>query len=819
MADVLITGHLEPNAESSTASLAGYLVELHYTRLVDRPPIGEVLVPVAAGELVEIGGEYVDELPPVSNPVATLTDLVEAIASTRTNADGRFELSLVAAPEPPSVRFVVSTPAGLTVLDLTVEVEGIGGDVLLRVDAVESVAVETTEEVPPVAFVVLRGSVVDPSGAVPRPGLQVTILARRANDSGNGEPGELLPILVTRTDRAGAFFGNVPDHRYADATATIAGADAPVPVPVVDGRIDKRLLLMPYFPAEEASLSDDKECSCDTAPPRSPDHADFDDSPGVYSTDLGVGCINFNTPNRALEEFDFYSVVRTTEPQVRPVTLPESDRATVAPPDSGADTAQPVIAATYRIALDVRDLGQAGAVRISFITDLGRRYIVVETPGSTVGAVLTALPTQLIPAALAAASQRQDTITVEENSSGVNAIGLDLRSIRKVEVSNGVFDTTGPWAFGGISISATTRAGDTVPIHVAGDEYHELEEELIFNTVLEGPEPAFVADAGIPATSSSRALMRIVGVNNLAAVGVAYPEPQNLTRSSLGRDNAVDWDHTPTLYESADVAHGHLLHFKQVWHADGYSLGDLLYSLPLAPGQKKLISVVDWERRERADRGEETSSREGLFTSVSRDRDLGEVVTGALTESVRGGSRNTTTGVGVGTGAAGNGSYQAFNFGALLGVSGGYGDSESSAWQASGRAAATSSLQTLRDNTLQSASAVRGLRSTVVQTVSQGESTRVTTEVVANHNHCHAMTVQYFEVLRHLKVVHRLADVRECLFVPLPDRALRPGQGLAVASIARGLPPPAGAGECVRRRSAGGDRVVRGRLSEEALRR
>src|SRR5262245_8392430 len=242
-------------------------------------------------------------------------------------------------------------------------------------------------------------------------------------------------------------------------------------------------------------------------------------------------------------------------------------------------------------------------------------------------------------------------------------------------------------------------------------------------------------------------------------------------RVDLQASNPVDWDSTPTFFEAATIAHGHLLHYKQVWFADGYSLGDLLYSLPLAPGQKKLVSVVDWERRERTERTEFTSAREGLDAIVSRDRDLGEVVNGALTESVRGGSRNTTTGAGVGTGAAGNGSYQGFNFGALLGVSGGYGESDTQAWQVSGRSLSADSLQTLRDKTLQSASAVRSQRASVVQTVSQGESTRVTTEVVANHNHCHALTIQYFEVLRHLWVAHRLVDVRECLFVPLPMAA------------------------------------------------
>ena len=62
---------------------------------------------------------------------------------------------------------------------------------------------------------------------------------------------------------------------------------------------------------------------------------------------------------------------------------------------------------------------------------------------------------------------------------------------------------------------------------------------------------------------------------------------------------------------------------------------------------------------------------------------------------------------------------------------------------------------------------MRAQRSTVIQTVSQGERVAVTTESVANYNHCHAMTMEYFEVLRHLIVRQRMIDVQECLFVPL----------------------------------------------------
>jgi hypothetical protein len=130
-----------------------------------------------------------------------------------------------------------------------------------------------------------------------------------------------------------------------------------------------------------------------------------------------------------------------------------------------------------------------------------------------------------------------------------------------------------------------------------------------------------------------------------------------------------------------------------------------------------------------------------------------------------------------------------------MGVSGGFGASDSNAFQISSRDLSSSSLQTLRDRTLQSASAVRNLRSTIVQTARQGETVRAMTEVVANHNHCHALTIQYFEVLRHLKVTQELADVQECLFVPFPmsefdrPKVLRWRESLSIYLKRRELAP------------------------------
>jgi hypothetical protein len=230
-------------------------------------------------------------------------------------------------------------------------------------------------------------------------------------------------------------------------------------------------------------------------------------------------------------------------------------------------------------------------------------------------------------------------------------------------------------------------------------------------------------------------------------------------RARLDCKNAVDWD-DPTIYQACTVAHGHILHFKQEWIADGYSMGRLLYSLPLAPGQKKQIAVLDWERRESAIRQESLEETESLQATLARDRDIGEMVHSVLSESTRGGSTARTSAFGGGFGAILPG-------GGLLGIGGGASKASSTAWQDSSRSVAADSLQTLRDRTSQAAASMRAQRSTVVQTVTQGERVSVTTESVANYNHCHAMTVEYFEVLRHLIVRQRLVDVQECLFVPL----------------------------------------------------
>lgn len=247
---------------------------------------------------------------------------------------------------------------------------------------------------------------------------------------------------------------------------------------------------------------------------------------------------------------------------------------------------------------------------------------------------------------------------------------------------------------------------------------------------------------------------------------------QKVERQEVSYENPIRWQDAPdtidqdnhlAFYQAVNVAHGHLLHYKSVLKADGYSLGDLLYSLPLAPGQKKEIVVYDYKRSLQGSETQQLTQREGLTASLVDDRTIINDLSGAINQSLQGQSTASTGGVSAGLGVGG----ALGPIGAVLGVSGGYSQSSSNASQQSSRDTTQAFDETLRNAIMQSSSSYRQLNGTLIDTVSEGQRYAATTETVANHNHCHSLTMLYFEVLRHYAVFQELVQVEECLFVPL----------------------------------------------------
>ncbi len=199
---------------------------------------------------------------------------------------------------------------------------------------------------------------------------------------------------------------------------------------------------------------------------------------------------------------------------------------------------------------------------------------------------------------------------------------------------------------------------------------------------------------------------------------------------------------------------GVVVEYEVTWRPMGHGLGEVLYSLPLAPCESVKMAIIDWARTDAASRGEDLSSSEQLFHNQRRDRTIEEIVRGTISEWQRGGSLIGAAG---GTYSYGSGSIAASLGAAYL-------------TSAGDRNAAADTVQRLADAIAQASTAARRLQSTVVVQASQRESEQLQTRTVTNHNHCHALTVLYYEIIRHFLVETTAVRARDAIFLRHPEQ-------------------------------------------------
>ncbi len=83
---------------------------------------------------------------------------------------------------------------------------------------------------------------------------------------------------------------------------------------------------------------------------------------------------------------------------------------------------------------------------------------------------------------------------------------------------------------------------------------------------------------------------------------------------------------------------GALTSWSQSWFAQGITLGHMLHSLALAPGEATRIAVVDWSRRSRAASTEAIDESEQLDNATDHSRAISEVQNAVADEMQSGGS-------------------------------------------------------------------------------------------------------------------------------------------------------------------------------------
>jgi hypothetical protein len=215
------------------------------------------------------------------------------------------------------------------------------------------------------------------------------------------------------------------------------------------------------------------------------------------------------------------------------------------------------------------------------------------------------------------------------------------------------------------------------------------------------------------------------------------------------------------------VGEGLIITTEQRWEAKAVTLGRLLHSLALAPGESTRIAVVDWTRRDSGSLTGDVTAKDDLSAVSEQDRLAKELAESKLREQQRGSTEASS--VASSTSAAVNASYADFFGGVGASASSSLNTSSATtvARSSGERDAALSTAQNIAARTRQMASAARTQTAATVKETSQAEGENVSTRVVTNYNHMHALSICYYEVVQVYDVTTTTVRIDRCVFIPM----------------------------------------------------
>ena len=232
---------------------------------------------------------------------------------------------------------------------------------------------------------------------------------------------------------------------------------------------------------------------------------------------------------------------------------------------------------------------------------------------------------------------------------------------------------------------------------------------------------------------------------------------------------------------------GLLRRYELLWIPINHGLGSVLYSLTLAPCEAVRLAVIDWSRTEDAARMESTRLSDDLTHSMRRDRSVEEVVNAVLEErqsgesflggmagvggyggGLGGGGGAPSGGSGTGGSPPAGGGQGGQSAGQNWGITGSHSLGYAMANSSGNRDVDVETAQEVIDEIAQASQLVRDLRSTVIVQSSQAEREAVQTRIVRNHNHSHALTILYYEVVRHYLIRTMSRSPQRVIFIRFP---------------------------------------------------
>ena len=198
-----------------------------------------------------------------------------------------------------------------------------------------------------------------------------------------------------------------------------------------------------------------------------------------------------------------------------------------------------------------------------------------------------------------------------------------------------------------------------------------------------------------------------------------------------------------------------LLPWKQTWKLVGFTRGNLISSLALAPGEETRITVASWERRAKSlDQTAETDVEQTFdFTSTTRDTEdvFKEVVSSNDFHAQASASLDASYSPGVAS--------------ITVHAEGEISNDQSLA------VTARNSTQRVRESTSRAATKVRSRRITRITESLERSSTNEVIRTIRNPNQCSTLTLNFHEVLAHydIDVEFNAAAVRLVVLIPNPE--------------------------------------------------
>lgn len=219
--------------------------------------------------------------------------------------------------------------------------------------------------------------------------------------------------------------------------------------------------------------------------------------------------------------------------------------------------------------------------------------------------------------------------------------------------------------------------------------------------------------------------------------------------------------------QMASLGIGYVLNMHQAWVPDGFALGTLLYSTILAPGEEQRLVVRENTQSYEVLDTAEGSEGVGEDYITSQEDDTTATYNYAVNQLMTGQSNTGYEVKSTSVGSSAGGSF----FGASIGLNVSHskttGKASASSSQSNSHNEASAAAQNFQHGIKTASERISQARRISMRAATSSEKDSVATRIIANHNHSHAMTIQYWEVVRRYKLETSIDSIDLILFVPL----------------------------------------------------